>query len=99
MSVIINKTKLTYKLLMGTGLSILTFLSLSFITVLLQLNSPIHRQIDCSLNIGFPYIYYKQYIIDLPIPNSAWAFDNLIIDIILTWIIITSLYFIMARKR
>jgi len=95
-----NKTtKLLYKLLIGTGLSILTFFSISFVTVLLQINSPLHRQTDCSLDIGFPSVYYKQFIVDLPIPNSGWTLDKLFIDIIFTWLIVTGLYILLTKKK
>lgn len=81
----------------GTMLSILIFFSISFISVLLQLNSPIHRQIDSSFSIGFPFTYYHQFLIDASIPNSSWKIGNLIVDCFITWIIVIGIY--IWKKR
>ena len=80
-------------------LSILIFLSISFITVLLQLNSPLNRQIDSTLNIGFPLIYYNQFLVDPPIPNSSWNGKNLIFDFVLVWLIVVGTYTIIFKKQ
>lgn len=76
------------KILIATILSILIFLSTSFISVFLQLNTPLNRQIDSNLNIGFPLIYYNQFLVDLPIPNSSWNLKNLFFDFIFVYVII-----------
>lgn len=88
---------LAKRLFKGTLLSILIFFSVSFITVLLQLNSPIHRQPDFTLAIGFPFVYYNQFLVAPPIPNSAWEGTNLMLDCALTWIIVVEFY--IWRKK
>jgi hypothetical protein len=85
--------KLIKIILKVTLLSSLIFFSISFITVLFQVNSPLNRQIDSTLNIGYPFIYYYQFYIDLPIPNSGWNIKNLFIDCLLIWLIVFGIYF------
>mgnify|MGYP007108082580 CR=1 FL=1 len=80
-------------------LSILIFFSISFITILFQLNSPLNRQIDSTLNIGFPFVYYNQFLIDPPIPNSGWNVKNLVLDFILVWLIVVGAYTIIFKRQ
>ncbi len=81
----------------GTILSVLVFFSTSFVTVLFHINSPINRQIDDSLYIGFPFTYYSQFFIEEPIPNSGWKLNNLLLDIVITWIIVTGIYLLSTK--
>jgi len=88
------------KLIKGTLLSVLVFLATSFITVLLQLNSPLHRQTDTSLNIGFPFVYYKQFVLNAAIiPNSGWFITNLIADCAIIFIVVFSIYWMIYRDK
>lgn len=87
------------KILISTGFSILVFFSLSFMTILIQINSPIHRYERFEHKIGFPFTYYHEFMVDCPIPNSSWNIKNLIIDCVITWIIITGLYMIIKRNK
>lgn len=87
------------KILLATILSILIFLSISFITVLLQINSPIHRYEFFEHKIGFPFKYYHEFMLDSPIPNSGWDISNLILDCAITWIVVVGLYLIIKRKK
>jgi hypothetical protein len=86
------------KLTIGTILSILIFFSTSFLTVLFQINSPLHRQTNDHVDIGFPLTYYSQFMVDYPIVNSGWEGKNLIIDIIITWTLTTGIYLFLTRK-
>jgi len=90
---------LTRKLTIGTVLSVLMFFSISFLTVLLQINSPLHRQTNSNLDIGFPLTYYSQFIVEGDIANSGWRVSNLIIDILLIWAITTGTYLFIMRKE
>lgn len=94
-------TSETYrKLIVGTILSVLVFFSISFVTVLTQINSPLHRINDnYELKIGFPFEYYHEFMVDSPIPNSGWNVNNLIIDCIIFWILVTGLYLILKRNK
>ena len=94
-------TRETYrKLIVGTILSVLVFFSISFVTVLTQINSPLHRINDYyELEIGFPFEYYHESMVDCPIPNSGWNINNLIIDSVITWILVTGLNLIMKRNK
>ena len=89
----------TKRILNGIILSILIFLSISFITVLLQLNSPLNRQINSTLNIGFPFVYYNQFLVDPPIPNSGWNLKNLVLDFTLVWLIVVGTYTIIFKRQ
>ena len=89
----------TRNLIFGTLLSILIFFSVSFITVLTQINSPIHRYEYFEHKIGFPFKFYHEFMVDCPIPNSGWNINNLILDCLITWIIVTGLYLIIKRDK
>jgi hypothetical protein len=85
----------------ATGLSILVFFSVSFLTVLAQIN-PLHYYVEdeqYNLSIGYPWVYYKQFFADPEIPNSSWQGSHLIYDCILTWIVITGLYVLLHRTK
>lgn len=86
----------------GTLLSILVFLSISFITVLTHIN-PIHYYSSLEnykLEIGFPFIYYEQFwLAGSRIPNSIWMIDNLIYNCVLTWVVVTGIYLLTKRIR
>lgn len=76
----------------GTILSILTFFSISFITVLFQINSPLNRLTDYyELKIGYPLTYYHEFMVDCPIPNSGWKVNNLFWDCLITWLLVTGM--------
>ena len=81
----------------GTILSILIFISTSFLTVLFQINSPLNRIKDYhQLKIGFPFVYYHEFIVDIPIPNSEWSLKNLFLDCLITWILVIG-YFVLVK--
>jgi len=86
------------KLITGTILSILIFFSISFLTVLFQINSPLHRQTNDHLDIGFPLTYYSQFMVDEPIPNSEWKVNNLLLDIFITWTVVTGTYVFLTKR-
>lgn len=80
-------------LIKGTFLSVLVFFSVSFLSILFQINSPINRIKDYyELEIGFPFMYYHEFFVDCPIPNSGWFLGNLLLDCLITWVIITGGY-------
>lgn len=85
--------------IIGTILSGLVFFSSSFITVLMLLNSPLHRQEGFEVKIGFPFTYYQEFMVDCPIPNSAWDIKNLTLDILITWIVVTGITFWIRNKK
>lgn len=79
----------------ATILAILTFFSVSFITILFQIN-PIHYYRNGEsyrLAIGFPFVYYEQFWLrGNDFPNSSWNAIALFVDIILTWSITVLCY-------
>ncbi len=92
--------KMGKKLIKTLILSILTFLSTSFINVMSHLTSPVNKTVGYkSLEIGFPFKYYEEFMIDYPIPNYRWNLSNLILDIILTFIIVSGIMYIMNKNR
>lgn len=96
----ISKGATFRKLIVSTILSVLVFFSISFVTVLTQLNSPFHRISDYyELKIGFPFEYYHEFMVDCPIPNSGWNINNLILDCFFSWILVTGLYLVIKRNK
>ena len=88
------------KIIITLILSILTFLSTSFLTVINHLILPINKTVGYkSLEIGFPFKYYEEFMIDCPNPNYGWNLNNLILDIILTFIIVSGIIYIMNKKN
>lgn len=85
--------------IIGTILSILVFFSTSFLTVLMHVNSPFHRQDGFEVKIGFPYTYYQEFMVDCPIPNSAWDLKSLTLDILITWLVVTGITFWISYKK
>lgn len=97
-----SKSKLIRVIFTGTLLSILVFLSVSFITFLTQIN-PLHNYKSSEtykLDIGFPFIYYRQFWLSgSTIPNSGWTITNLIYDCLITWVVVTGIYFFIQRTN
>lgn len=88
------------KIIITLILSILTFLSTSFLTVISHLTSPINKTVGYkSLEIGFPFKYYEEFMIDCPNPNYGWNLNNLILDIILTLIIVSGIMNFINKKN
>ncbi len=90
--------KIKTELLKPTIFAILIFFSISFLTVLFQINSPLNRVESGELNIGFPLIYYNQFMVDCPIPNSGWNVLNLFIDCAIIWILTVIGYKIIRKN-
>jgi hypothetical protein len=87
------------KIIIGTILSILVFFSISFSTILLQINSPLNRiEKFYELRIGFPLEYYHEFMLDCPIPNSGWNVQNLLIDCGIIWVMTIGIILIKTRK-
>jgi len=92
--------KLLTRLLKQIIFSIMMFFSISFITVLFQINSPIHRIKDSyELRIGFPLEYYHEFMVDCPIPNSGWDISNLVFNFVIVWILTVLLSRVRKIKR
>jgi len=80
-------------------MSVLVFLSTSFLTVFNHLTSPINRTVGYkSLEIGFPFKYYEEFMIDCPNPNYGWNLNNLILDIIITLIIVSGIMYFVNKN-
>ena len=88
------------KIIITLILSILTFLSTLFLTIISHLTSPINKTVGYkSLEIGFPFKYYEEFMIDCPNPNYGWNLNNLILDIILTLIIVSGIMYFINKKN
>lgn len=89
-----------YQIIKGTLFSILIFFSISFLTVLFQLNSPLNRfEEDYELKVGFPFQYYRQFIVSCKTPNSGWNVENLLLDCGITWMLTILLFIAINRKN
>ena len=97
-----NKPNHIRTIFTGTLLSLLIFFSISFITVLTQIN-PLHyyrKNETYKLEIGFPFTYYGQFWLSgSTIPNSGWTINNLFYECLLTWVVVTGIYFLTQRKK
>jgi hypothetical protein len=82
----------------NTGLAILIFFSGCFIQVLFQLNSPLHRQTDNRLDIGFPFTYYYQFVMD-KVPNSGWNPAMLLLDCAIVWLVTMAIVYVTRKNR
>jgi len=79
----------------GTLLSILLFFSISFLTVLSQL---LFTSEPYSLEIGFPFEYYRQFLLrGSDFLNTEWNRTNLWLDCFITWFFATGLYFLKNK--
>ena len=77
-----------WRLMKWTGLSILIFFSISFLTILFQLYSPLNRSGHFyGISIGFPFEFYYELMIDCPESNHGWKSMNLIWDSLMVWVL------------
>jgi hypothetical protein len=89
--------KVIKNLIIGTLYSILVFFSISFVTVILHINSPLHRYAESyKFEIGFPFEYYYQFCTDI-VPNSGWNLANLIYNCLLTWFFVCGIYIFVGK--
>ena len=66
-------------------MSILVFSLSSFLTVVQHIKSPLNQTAGYEpLEIGFPFQYYHEFMVDCPSLNYGWDSKNLILDIIIT---------------
>jgi len=97
-----SNQRLFKNVIQGTLLSVLIFLSVSFVTVLTQIN-PVHYYKNGEpyrLDIGFPFRFYQQFWLrGSEIPNSGWFIGNLFYDCILTWMVIVGLFVLIKWRQ
>jgi hypothetical protein len=87
--------------LVGTIWSILIFLSISFLTVLSQINPFFTFETeDYILEIGFPFVYNVQFCVSgNEYPNTGWTMNNLFYDCLLTWLFVNGIYLLIMRNK
>lgn len=84
-------------LCVGTVQSVLVFFAFSFVQVLFQMTG--HAAIlGKELRLGFPYNYYYHFEVDGDY-NHGWIENNLMIDCMLFWIIVTSFYALLKWRK
>ena len=74
-----SNLKITKHIFVGTIISILIFFSISFITLLLQINPLGYYKNNeaYELKLGFPFTYYTQFWVSgNNYPNSGWKGDH-----------------------
>jgi hypothetical protein len=83
--------------------SVIAFCVISYITVidsLLQTTISVTMNPKPVTNIGFPYKYYFQFWLNgSDSPNCGWNFNNFLVDLLLTSLLIFPLYFLFTKKR
>jgi len=79
--------------------SIMVFFSISFLTVLNDIYSPLFSLEPARvLSIGFPFSYYSDFqIADDGSLNAGWNLKNLLADCFLTWLSVLLIAF-LSRK-
>ncbi|MUV02958.1 hypothetical protein GN157_04475 [Flavobacterium rakeshii] len=82
----------------GLLLSILVFFSVSFIMILPQLN-PLSNTYGFNIKIGFPFVYYYQFWAGHDFLNWEWKIINLILDCLITWIVVTGIYYFIKKRN
>ena len=87
-----------YKIITFLCFSSLLFFSISFISVLWSINTPWNRPEDDRLHIGFPWVYYEQFMVDFPIPNSNWAIEYLVLDVLFCSALCSLIYFFLKKN-
>ena len=81
-------------------MSMLVFCSISFLTIFNHLASPINKVTGYKpIEIGFPFKYYEEFIIDCPKLNYGWNSKNLVFDIILTLIIVSGIFYFRNKEK
>lgn len=97
-----NSTKRLKVFFSATVLSVLVFFSISFVTVLTHI-LPFHyyrSNESYKLEIGFPFTFYEQFWLNgSNLPNSGWTLNNLFYDCLLTWLVVTGLYYGIQRRK
>ena len=53
---------------------------------------------NAELYIGFPFIYYNEFMLDCPIPNSDWNILNLFLDCVIIWILTIVVYKLIKKN-
>lgn len=93
------KSKRILDILYATFFSILVFFSISFVSVLFQVNSPLHRWEEVyEFEMGFPFVFYYEFMIDCAIPIAGWIPSNLMLDFLIVWFISIGIYFLSKKK-
>ena len=89
------------KILIGTVLSILIFFSISFLTVLFQINSPLNEISNdyYEMEIGFPFVYYREFMVDCPSRNTGWNTKNLILDTGIIWMLTIGVFLFLQNQK
>ena len=94
-----GKESSVIRLLKGTLLSVLVFFSISFLYVIYRI-SPITIGDTYDLSIGFPFKYYQQFqVTGNPYLNSSWSVNNLLLDCLITWVVVTGGYWLIKRNK
>jgi hypothetical protein len=81
--------------------SVLVFLSISFLSFLSQV-SPFQNEQTSKLEIGFPKIFYGQFLVrESNFLNFGWSLKNLLIDfsICVIFVLFVNLVFYWKHKR
>lgn len=89
------------KIIIATLYSILAFCIVSFISVMTSLLSsfgdPSQKPVT---NLGFPFKYYYQFWLNRSdCPNFGWRINYFFFDFLIIWIVTTSIYLMIKRKK
>lgn len=89
------------KLLIATIYSTIAFCVISYVSVMVSLLSSLgDPTLRPVCNIGLPFNYYYQFWLrGNPGPNSGWNIRCFEYDCLITWIVCTSIYLAVTRRK
>jgi hypothetical protein len=86
-------------LVIATLYSALAFCVISFATVMHSLLFAAYYRKKPATDVGFPFKYYDQnWLPHSDGPNINWSFTYFVYDAAITWICLSTIYFIIKRK-
>src|SRR5262245_1301246 len=89
------------RLFIGTLLSILVFFAVSFLSILGQIAGPMNGHAPrIRLDVGWPFKFYEEFWLSgSTSANCGWDIKNLLLGCALTWVLVTSAYFIITSGK
>ncbi len=96
----IKKLYVVKLILEGTLVSLIIFLSITFLMVLFKIHFPFQIVTDYyELKLGFPFPFYHRLRVDRVLPKEGWKSLFLLADYMITWLVVTVTYFLVKRKK
>lgn len=80
--------------------SFLCFCTCSYLSVMYSLLGSVFYPSKPVTNLGFPLKYYYQFWLNgSDSPNCGWIISNFVIDVIITLVIVSMVYYLYCNRR